>query len=270
MSAKDKSAGKSRGFKRLLDNMDKTYVVRSNLRHYVPFADIKLLLIGSCIIFFASLYPAASFTCFLPSAILVCLFLACLPFISLNALVNYNTEKTGRKIAELVSVLNRWYSVREDIFYAFRKAAESGIGEPMASMFNDLSIRVNSGMDPSEALDLLKDRINHPGFTNLTINLKHSIRCRGDLKKLLNNMEFQSHKISEELTRRKISTFRDRLTTYCTMGGVLVIGYVSICFEPRVSYLYLSTTSGKILLFLFILLYAAGAVVAMKLLKSEY
>lgn len=250
--------------------MEKTYVVRSNLWRYLPILDIRALLISSCIIFSVSMYPVISFTCFLPSAILICLFLACLPFISIDVLVYYNTEKTGRKMAELISVLNRWYSVREDIFYAFKKAAESGIGEPMASMFNDLSIRINSGMDPSEALDLLKERFGHSGFANLIINIKHNIRCRGDLKKLLDNMEFQAYKISEELTRRKISTFRDRLTTYLTMGGALVMGYVSICLDSRVSHFYLSTISGRILLFLFILLYSAGVVAAMKLLKNEH
>ena len=160
--------------------------------------------------------------------------------------------------------------MREDIFYAFEKAVESGITDPLKNYIYEMVIQVKSGVDPLEALDILQLKVGNSQFKDFIYNIKQNVKYRGDIRSLLASLEEQFYKIEEEFNRRKISTFTDRVAVYSIMVGVLGLGYYFIKSNARVEAFYLGTIEGKGLLTLFCMLYFAGILLTFKITDFEY
>jgi hypothetical protein len=84
------------------------------------------------------------------------------------------------------------------------------------------------------------------------------MKNRGDIVKLLTNLENQFYRIDEEYNRRSISTYKDRMLLYFTMFGVLGAAYFFISSTPQISDFYLNSINGKLLLTVFSCMYAFG------------
>ncbi len=241
-----------------LERLELLFIDKSNIRHYLPFMNIYLLFLLSALIFSASMRPVLGVLGFLPSSVVICALFSMAPLFLLDLLARYNSEAVRKRLAEFVSVLNRWCSVREDIFYAFEKSIDSGIGEPLKTFIRDMVIQVKRGIEPAEALEILLMKVDNVQFRDFIVNVRQNIRHRGDIIKLLTNLEAQFYKIEEEYNRRKISTYKDRMLIFCVMFAVLFIGYFFIRSNPGIEQFYLQTTRGKLLLTLFSVLYAGG------------
>lgn len=267
LAGSDKKADIS-GLK-LLERIELTYIEKSNIRHYVPFFNIYLLLAMMGVIFALVLKPVLSLLDFFPTALLISLFISLLPFFGLDLLARYNSEMVRKKLSEFISVLNRWCSVREDIIYAFEKSLGSGIGEPLQTFIRDMVIQVNRGMDPEEAFDILQMKVDNPQFKDFILNIKLSVRHRGDIIKLLSNLENQFYRIDEEYNRRRISTYKDRALIYFIMFAVLALAFMFIRFSVQVGEFYLHTVEGKLLLMVFSGMYALGFYLTMGIMKFK-
>ena len=242
----------------IMERIELTFIDKSNIRHYLPFINFYTLALLMALTFALVLQPVYSLLLFLPSAVIISSLFALLPLFALDLLARFNSDIIRRKLAEFISVLNRWCSVKEDIFYAFEKSLESGIGEPLKTFVKDMVIQVNRGIEPTEALDMLQLKVDNFQFRDFIVNIKQNIRYRGNIIKLLTNLENQFYKIEEEYNRRRISTYKDRMLLYFIMFAVLAVAYFFIKFSPEVERFYLSTFQGKSLLTLFCLLYAGG------------
>ena len=148
--------------------------------------------------------------------------------------------------------------MKEDIFYAFEKCIDSGIGEPLNTFIRDMVIQVNRGISPMDALSILQMKVDNYQFRDFIINIKQNVKHRGDIKKLLDNLEVQFYKIEEEYNRRKISTYRDRLTIYFIMFLVLLTGYLFLKINPEVESFYLGNFSREAAYYNFCILYVLG------------
>ncbi|NMA34290.1 MAG: hypothetical protein GX940_07045 [Clostridiaceae bacterium] len=242
----------------LLERIELHYIEKSNIRHYIPFMNIYILVLLVLLIFVSVYRYAYGILRFVPSAAVISGILAMTPLFLLELLARYNAETVRKKLSEYISVLSRWCSVKENIMYAFEKSLDSNIGEPLQSFIRDMVIQVNRGMDPCEALDMLQMKVDDAQFSDFILNIKLSIRHRGDIKKLLANLENQFYKIDEEYNRRRISTYRDRVVIYAIMFAVLPISYFFISMSPKVGSFYLETLNGKLLLTVFTVMYAFG------------
>lgn len=242
----------------LLERIELLYIEKSNIRRWLPFMNVYVLILFIILIFAASFRYIYRLLDFIPTAAVISGILSLTPVFILELLARYNSETIRRRLSEYISVLNRWCSVKEDIIYAFEKSLSSNIGEPLRTFVRDMVIQVNSGMDPCEAIDMLRMKVGDPQFSDFAVNIKLSIRHRGDIKKLLTNLENQFYKIDEEYNRRKISTYKDRVLIYSIMFAVLVIAYFFIRMSPKVSSFYLETLQGKLLLMIFSCMYALG------------
>lgn len=242
----------------LIERLELFFIDRSNIRHYLPFMNIYLLFLLTALIFVLMMKPMLEMLGFLPSAAVFCALFSIIPFFLLDLLVRFNSEYIRRRLAEFISVLNRWCSVREDIFYAFEKSIDSGIEEPLKTFVRDMVIQVKRGIEPTEALEILQMKVDNAQFRDFVVNVRQNIRHRGDIIKLLTNLEGQFYKIEEEYNRRRISTYKDRMLIFCVMFAVLFIAYFFIRSNPAIEYFYLVTVNGKLLLTLFSLLYAGG------------
>jgi len=240
------------------ERIELVFIDKSNIRHYLPFANFYTLTLAVLLIFAAALKPVYGMLLFLPSSVIICFIFAMLPLFALDLLARYNSEVIRRKLAEFISVLNRWCAVKEDIFYAFEKSIESGVGEPLKTFVRDMVIQVNRGIEPTEALDMLAMKVDNVQFRDFIVNVKQNIRYRGDIIKLLTNLENQFYKIEEEFNRRKISTYKDRMLIYFIMFAVIFIAYFFMKFNPQIEQFYLATIEGKSLLTLFCILYSFG------------
>lgn len=242
----------------LIERVELFLIDKSNIRRYLPFINFYTLLIIVAVIFTAIFKPIYNTFMFIPTTLIICIIFSMVPVIILDLMAKYNSEKVRSRLAEFISVLNRWCSVRDDIFYAFSKSVDSGLGEPLSTFVRDMVIQVNRGIAPVEALEILQMKVDNVQFRDFIINVKQNIRCRGDIKKLLSNLEEQFYRIEEEYTRRKISTYKDRLLIYFVMFAVLFTGYSFLKMNPRVEDYYFGTFEGKSLLSFFSLLYIIG------------
>lgn len=242
----------------LFERLELLYIEKTNIRHYIPFMNIYILLIVIVLIFLLVYRPVDSLLRFLPSSAVISGIISMAPLFALDLLSRYNSETVRKMLSEYISVLNRWCSVKEDIMYAFEKSLKSNVGEPLQTFIRDMVIQVNRGMDTSDALDMLQMKVDNPQFRDFIVNIKLSLRNRGDIIKLLTNLENQFYKIDEEYNRRSISTYKDRLLIYFIMFGVLAIAYFFINFTPQIGDFYLRTIEGKLLLMMFSGMYALG------------
>ncbi|HHW49113.1 MAG TPA: hypothetical protein GXX14_10945 [Clostridiaceae bacterium] len=243
---------------------------KSNIRHYLPFFNFYFLCFIIVSIFVLTFGYVFKILLFVPSAAAVCFLFSLIPVFILDIMGRYNSEKIRRKLADFISVLNRWCAVKEDIFYAFEKSVESGIGEPLRTFIKDMVIQVNCGIEPLEALDILQMKVDNAQFKDFLINIKQNIKHRGDIRKLLSNLEGQFYKIEEEYNRRKISTYKDRLLIYFIMFSVLFIGYFFLKSTPKIEDFYLNTLAGKSLLMVFCFLYACGFYMTLKITSFKH
>ena len=209
----------------LLERIELLYIEKSNIRRYVPFMNIYILMLLVLLIFVSSYRYVYGILRFVPSAVVISGILSAAPLFLLELLARYNAESIRKKLSEYISVLNRWCSVKENIMYAFEKSLDSNIGEPLHTFIRDMVIQVNRGMDPCEALDMLQMKVDDAQFSDFIVNIKLSIRHRGDIRKLLTNLENQFYKIDEEYNRRRISTYRDRVVICTVMFAVLPLSY---------------------------------------------
>jgi len=242
----------------LLERLEFYYIEKSNIRHYMPFMNIYILIIIIVLLFLAVFKPVNQLLSFLPSSVVISGMISIVPLFALDLLSRYNSEAVRKRLSEYISVLNRWCSVKEDIMFAFEKSLDSNVGEPLQTFIRDMVIQVNRGMDSSEALEMLQMKVDNPQFRDFIVNIKLSLQHRGDIIKLLTNLENQFYKIDEEYNRRKISTYKDRLLIYFIMLAVLLVAYLFMNFTPQIGDFYLRTLEGKLLLTVFSGMYALG------------
>lgn len=242
----------------LPERLEFYFVEKSNIRHYVPFMNIYILFAIIGVIFLAVFRPVNRILGFLPSSLIISAMISIVPLFALDLLSRYNSEMVRKRLSEYISVLNRWCSVKEDIMFAFERSLDSDVGEPLQTFIRDMVIQVNRGMDSSEALDMLQLKVDNPQFRDFIVNIKLSLQHRGDIIRLLTNLENQFYRIDEEYNRRKISTYKDRLIIYIAMIAVLITAYLFMNLTPQVGDFYLRTLQGKLLLTVFSGMYALG------------
>ena len=242
----------------MIEKIELNLIDKSNIKTYIPFASFYLLLACCITIFIISFQAIYKTTLFMPSTMILSSLISLTPVFILDIMAKYNSEKVRKKLAGFISVLNRWCAVREDIFYAFEKSIDSGIGEPLKTYVRDMIVQVNRGVEPLESLSMLQMKVDNLQFRDFIINIKQNVKHRGEIRKLLSNLEEQFYKIEEEYNRRKISTYKDRITIYFIIVMVLVVGYTFLKINPQVEQFYLSTYQGKMLLTTFCFLYALG------------
>ena len=121
-----------------------------------------------------------------------------------------NPEARRKQQIELISMLNRWYQVKEDLFFAFEKIAESQIGEPSKTMVNDFVVRVKGGLDIQLALQMMSKSFDDESFEYFIKQISFNLKYKGNIGDLLDTMETQLIQLDEEYTRRRIGTSREK------------------------------------------------------------
>lgn len=240
-----------------VDKVELFLIDKSNIRRFIPFMNFYMLLFISLLVFAIFYVIVYDFLRFIPSSFIIAGIFFFLPAIILEIAGSYNSERTRRKLGYFISILLQWIDVKEDIIYAFEKSIPV-VGEPLKSYIRDMTIQVKRGMDPQDALTILQMKIGNPQFTDFILNIKQSIKYRGDLQVLLKNMEGQFYKLEQEFNRRKISTIWDKIYIIVAMMLVIFVSYFLLRSNPKALNFYTNTIQGKMYITLFAILYGIG------------
>lgn len=254
---------------RWMNQLNVRYIEKTNIKRYIGFMDLPQLLafeLGLIIIIFSWMMIKQGS---LISALPLALFAAMIPLFALDFLAAYNLEKTQKDLASFVSVLARWSSVKNNVFYAFEKALDSGLNEPLNTFVRDLTVQVRCGINPEDALELFSNRLGDREFKDAILNIKQNVRFRGDANTLLTNMESRFYQMQEEMNKRKISTLADRTMIICTISAVLGLAIYFLKSNEKIASFYLHDPSGKFLLVVLYLLFLLGMILFMNITKIK-
>lgn len=180
-----------------------------------------------------------------------------------------NDEKIRKQLLELVSMLNRWYQVKEDLLFAFEKCSESNIGEPTKSLVKDFIVRIRGGLSIEHALDLFSGSYTSPQFKSFAMQIRFNLRYRGNTGELLDNLETQLSRIDEEFTRRKIESSKDRLYLMGVFIASPIITLIVFIMNKSARELFLGEFIGVMLIVLAFLCYGIGLVIYLMSLKKN-
>jgi len=223
------------------------------------------IIISTCIAVYLSIFIliyismgnifASIFISFLPALI---------PYIIFDIIIQALREEEKKQITQLVMILAKWSIVRNDLIFCIRKVCESEIKNPTKRLINRTYIRINSGMNPIKALQIMEKEAFSDNFIYLIKNIGFSAKKGGNLSLFFRNAEKQYFQIDEELYKRKISSYRDRVSIYIVMVGVLLIAFAFISKEPRIFEFYLKTQLGQNLTGIFCFMYCIGILLTIK------
>lgn len=254
---------------RWMNRLNNRYIEKSNIKRYLPFMGLFPLLFlefGIAVtVFIVTLSKEGS----LAAASALSVFAAILPLLLLDFLSSYFAEKTQNDLASFISVLARWSSVKNDVFFAFEKALESGLNEPLHTYVRDLTVQIRCGMNAEDALDRFSNRLGDAEFKDAILNIKQNVRFRGDFNALLTNMEGRFYRMQEERNRRKISTLGDRTLIVATIFAVIGLAVYFLKSNEKISAFYLHDPSGKLLLSVLCLLFLSGMILFMNITKVK-
>ncbi|MDW7655571.1 MAG: type II secretion system F family protein [Bacillota bacterium] len=152
--------------------------------------------------------------------------------------------KIRKQTLQLLSSMNRWCQVREDLLYAFQKCIDGGLDQPLRSVIEAFLTRVRGGMAIDQALDLMQKSLEHEHFQDFVASIRFNLHYRGDLPSLLEHLEWQMNRIEEEYTRRKLSNAHDRTVTAIIMIAVPICCALRLWGNPAGSRLFVQTGPG--------------------------
>jgi len=172
-----------------------------------------------------------------------------------------NDEKIRKQQLELVSMLNRWYQVKEDLLFAFEKCSESSIGEPTKSYIKDFIVRIRGGLGVERALELFAGSYSNKEFKNFATQIRFNLKYRGNTGELLENLETQFSRIDEEWTRRKIESSKDRIYLNGIFLATPIITAVVFAMNPSARELFFCSPIGILLSSIAIISYGIGILI---------
>lgn len=243
----------------MVDMLEIKLIDKPNLRKFLPFMDIKLLILFSLLVFCLSFYALSGVFVYPPTTAVMALLVAGVPMMILDLIGRYNTSKIRRRLCDFVSCIGRWLAVKEDLIFAFEKSAPM-MEEPLRSYLKEMVIQIKMGVSPENALDFLALKVDSPHFRDFVVNVKGNLKCRGDIRRLISVLERQFYELEKEYIRRNISSSGDRALLYVIAAISLILCLYMLILVPEARRFYTETGGGRIIMMLFGLLFGGGTV----------
>lgn len=130
------------------------------------------------------------------------------------------------------------------MLFAFEKALDCGLEDPVRLTVCNLVTRIRGGMPPEEAMDLMLKELPHEQFCDLIIAIRFNFKYRGDLPVMLEQMEIHLHRIEEEYERRSLSNARDCRLTLLIFLAVPFSFTIRMLLSPMVLSVFIATPPG--------------------------
>lgn len=162
---------------------------------------------------------------------------ACIPFIYVR--LQYLSYKAllVDEMETALSVVTSSYERRENILLAFEENLPH-INEPLKSVFNEFIISVNhTGVDIVTGLEAMKDKVNHPIFTNWIDELK---RCQKD-----RNLKVSLQPVVNRISDVRMATSAAKVVLYEVRNEFWLVAFLTIVFMA-VTYVFVPMYFGEI------------------------
>jgi len=137
-------------------------------------------------------------------------------------------KREGRgENTELLGTMKRWAAVDNNVVFVFRKTYQDKGGMLYGDFFENFILRVNSGIEPSEAIAMDIRKIGSPFMRNVMINIQSVIENNGDLLMILSKFEHEAFKIEKTLLGNRIKVHKDR-TLLLLMISITGMAYLRL------------------------------------------
>lgn len=235
----------------LISYLELKYVYRSNINRHIKWFNIYYLFLISLLIYvFVFVSLNRFFQSPLPGMIIGTIFFL-MPFITIELVCRRNSLAVRKQYTNFISYLNRWVSIDDNILFGMEKTLESGVGKPLEDYIRDFLNHVHIGMDINEALEVLRLKANNESFSVFIYNLQQVLKSRGDVATLIKNLEYEAYKIEEEYTRRKLSSYKERIIVNGTFVVVMFTAYYMLNNNPLIYDFYIGSSTGRYLMVIF-------------------
>lgn len=225
------------------------------------FVMIFLMLIGFIVIY--------DWTHLMASSVLMGLMFGLIPLMILDIIAQYINKQLTLEVSKWISILTRWATVKEDIYYCFEKSQDQ-IQGPLKQYVSQFLLQSKYTGQMNDAFEQFIDSTQHVMLRNLVINLQQAAQCQGDLVGLLERLEEESYEIFGESEKRSSETYFDKLAVcFSILCVFLMTIVVFLIHEPMRNY-YLLTSFGQVMLTVFSLLFCLGVYIATKISAFNY
>ncbi len=120
-----------------------------------------------------------------------------------------NREVKGEN-TELLGTMKRWAAIDDNVVFVIKKTYQEKGSVRYKEFFENFILRVNSGIEPSEAIAMDLGKIRSPFMRNVMVNIQSVIENNGDLMLLLSKFEHEAFNIEKTLLANRIRVYKDR------------------------------------------------------------
>lgn len=251
------------------ETMELRLVERSNIKSFMPFLNVYVLMIIVIAIFVFVWPPLYSVFNSWATAAVGALFIALIPTVILDSLTIYNAGRTRKTTANFLSLLLSWLEVKSDLLFAFDKVKDD-VEAPLKYYLTDAVAQLKSGIDADQVFDILSYKINTEQFYTITKNFKSVFKNGGDIVELVKVLEEEAYMIDNEFENRVTDTFSTRMLLNVLLLGASFLLVGVIFLSPTLKALYTTTDGGRNVMFVAISIFVAGFIWNLKSGKAEY
>jgi len=231
----------------LLEKIHLKYIDQSNLKAYIPFASVYLLILIQVIIFVVLWLPL--FKVF-RNVITTCAFagiFSIIPFTMLDALRRYNSELSRRNLSKYITSMSTWAQSKTDLMFLFEKASKDSTG-PLSKFTKEMIFQLRAGIEPEVAMEILRLKVNNQDFNRFIIHISHAFINQGRIDVLLKKLEKEAYIVEAKMNQRKYKTTFERFFLAVLLLLVLLLTIYIFKYNIEVREIFVYTWGGQIIL----------------------
>ncbi|MBI9013847.1 MAG: type II secretion system F family protein [Clostridiales bacterium] len=252
-----------------LDEMQMHFIERSNIKQYIPFMNLYLLLFILSMVFVISTVMMLPVVGNIITASILAAVVSSVPLMILDLLGKQMSERARRDLYTYISTLKSWANMKSDIVFIFDRTAQ-GVTGPLSSHTRQMVAQIKAGLPADVALELLRLKVNNQYFDTFILNISQAFDNQGDLVKLLAKLEKEAFKLEKAYNDRKIRTLLDRTLVFGFMIVTLIIAVSLLYGNETVRDTFVDTTGGQIVLALSTLVFALGIFLQFRITNFEH
>jgi hypothetical protein len=253
----------------LLDKFQMKFIERTNMKHYISFMNVYIVIVIISVIFLFSTILIVPIVGNWITAIILGSIVASIPLLGLDLLSKSISERSRRDLYSYISTLRTWANVKADIIFIFSKVASDFDG-PLAKHTEQMVTQLKSGLDPEIAMEILRMKVNNPYFDTFILNVTHAFTNQGDLVKLLSKLEKEAFRLERAYHDRKMKTLMDRVMVFGFMIVTLVLSLSLLAGNSSIRTVFVESSTGQVVLSVAFIAFAIGLFNQFKITSFEH
>lgn len=252
-----------------LDKFHLKYIERPQLKQYIPFANVYLIIVIMILILVFSSALIVPIVGNIVTALVLGGIASSIPLMILDLMGKQMSEKARREVYNYISSLRTWSNVKSDILYIFEKASDDVIG-PLSTHTKQMVVQIRNGLSADVALEILRLKVNNQYFDTVVLNMTQAFQNQGNLTKLLSKLEQEAFSLEMAYNNRKFKTLADRIQVFGLMLGTLLVAIYLIGTNESVRNAFVLTMSGQLIFLICSIAFAFGVFLQFKITEFDH